>query len=65
MTSDGPTFHHDYLSTACGHAQEPGREHLHESCQSFVGVDAAGREFSRNPARCKFCEAPCRCECHA
>lgn len=64
MTSAEREFVHDYLSTACGHAQEPGREALHEMCQSIVGVDAIGRVFSRNPSRCKWCESPCRCECH-
>lgn len=47
MTSDR-LFVHDYLSTACGHAQEPGMEHLHSACR----------------LECKFCATPCGCECH-
>jgi hypothetical protein len=48
MTSTEREFVHDYLSTACGHAQEPGQELLHERCRLV----------------CKFCESPCRCACH-
>lgn len=43
---------HDYLSTACHHAQ-------HDYCQA-----ATGRVGPKKPAVCKFCGAPCRCECH-
>lgn len=50
MTSD----EHEYLSTGCLHG-------LHDYCESFVATDVAGRTFTRNPARCKFCEAPCIC----
>lgn len=52
---------HRYLSTACLHAVEPGREHLHRECQSdttrYDGTHKIG-------ASCKWCEAPCVCRCH-
>lgn len=43
---------HEYLSTACLHGE-------HGYCAAPVGQ--AGPKV---PARCKFCAAPCRCECH-
>ena len=46
------SFGHAYLSTACYHGQ-------HEHCSSEVRDDGG----SKIPARCKFCPAPCRCEC--
>jgi hypothetical protein len=52
---------HRYLSTACLHATEPGREDLHQYCQTdakrYDGVDKIA-------ATCKWCEAPCICDCH-
>lgn len=39
---------HDYLSTACGHAQLSGDPSLHNSCRNS----------------CKFCDSPCTCSCH-
>lgn len=50
---------HRYLSTACVHAAEPGREELHEYCQANTGQ--AGQ---KRPATCKFCDAHCECWCH-
>lgn len=43
---------HIYLSTACLHGE-------HAYCQSVHG--AAGL---KTPAVCKFCQAPCICDCH-
>lgn len=48
---------HLYVSTWCMH------DH-HEECDSPVGLDADGREFSRRPGQCKLCAAQCRCPCH-
>lgn len=44
----GATPHHNYTSTACGHAQLEGDHDLHASCRRS----------------CKFCDAPCDCWCH-
>ncbi len=55
----GELSSHHYLSTACLHATEQGREHLHRYCQGVDGL--AGR---KKPAVCKFCDAPCTCDCH-
>lgn len=49
---DEPKITHNYLSTACLHG-------LHDRCgekQAERGEDG--------PPHCKFCDAPCRCECH-
>lgn len=43
---------HIYLSTACLHKN-------HEYCRSYEGY--AGL---KTPAQCKFCQAPCVCDCH-
>lgn len=43
---------HVYLSTSCLHEE-------HEYCQA-----QQGRAGVKNPAECKFCEAPCTCGCH-
>lgn len=43
---------HVYLSTGCFHGE-------HHYCQSNTG--AAGTKV---PAQCKFCAAPCVCDCH-
>lgn len=43
---------HVYLSTSCLHGE-------HGYCQSHTGLSGA-----KKPARCKFCEAPCVCDCH-
>jgi hypothetical protein len=43
---------HTYLSTGCLHGD-------HGYCQSNTG--AAG---TKTPAQCKFCAAPCCCDCH-
>lgn len=43
---------HVYLSTACLHGE-------HVYCQA-----ATGRVGAKKPAECKFCTAPCICECH-
>lgn len=44
---------HVYLSTGCLHGD-------HDYCQATVG--GVGRKV---PATCKFCGAPCVCDCHA
>jgi hypothetical protein len=43
---------HHYLSTGCLHGE-------HVYCQGKTGQ--AGVKV---PAKCKFCEARCRCRCH-
>lgn len=43
---------HRYLSTGCLHGE-------HAYCQANTG--AAG---TKTPAQCKFCTAPCVCDCH-
>lgn len=43
---------HEYLSTGCLHGE-------HGYCQSSTGLAGAKRA-----AVCKFCHAPCICECH-
>jgi hypothetical protein len=53
---------HAYLSTACRHAAEPGREPLHLECQTG-GKRWDGTE--KLPASCKWCGASCVCACHA
>ncbi|MCX4751756.1 hypothetical protein OG455_41665 [Kitasatospora sp. NBC_01287] len=52
---------HDYLSTGCLHGDMllPDGRTGHDYCQSDMG--AAG---AKKPAQCKFCQAPCSCECH-
>ena len=50
-----------YLSTACLHAVEPGREHLHRECQSDTTRHDGTHKIG---ASCKWCEAPCVCRCH-
>ncbi|MFJ7999006.1 hypothetical protein ACIQ7D_17920 [Streptomyces sp. NPDC096310] len=42
----------DYLSTGCLHGE-------HAYCQG-----ATGQAGTKTPAVCKFCAAPCRCDCH-
>lgn len=43
---------HIYLSTSCYHG-------VHSYCKNQTGL--VGRKI---PGVCKFCEAPCICECH-
>lgn len=43
---------HEYLSTGCLHGD-------HAYCQGTTGAVGAKR-----PAECKFCGAPCICDCH-
>lgn len=52
---------HRYLSTACLHAAEIGRERLHGRCSSLTRIDGGGKI----PARCKWCPSPCVCPCHS
>lgn len=47
-----PVVKHLYLSTACHHGE-------HAYCAAMTGYQGAKR-----PAQCKFCRAPCICECH-
>jgi hypothetical protein len=53
---------HRYLSTACLHGAEPGREDLHRECKidtkRYDGTHKIG-------ATCKWCPARCVCTCHA
>jgi len=55
---------HVYLSTSCWHARQTAdrdeADRLHAFCQGDQ------RLFGGNkvPAKCKFCPAPCICECH-
>jgi hypothetical protein len=52
---------HLYLSTACWHAPEPGREDLHREC----AVDTTRYDGShKTAAMCKWCPGRCVCECH-
>lgn len=44
--------HHWYLATSCLHGE-------HEYCQRETGVLG-----TKTPAVCKFCRAPCVCDCH-
>lgn len=44
---------HHYLSTGCLHGE-------HAYCQAKTG-----RVGAKKPAECKFCQAACRCRCHA
>ncbi len=48
---------HRYVSTYCLH-DDCGK------CSSAVGEDVDGHVFSRHPAQCKVCAAPCMCPCH-
>jgi hypothetical protein len=52
---------HDYLSTGCLHGDLtlPDGRTGHEYCQGDTGH--AG---TKQPGQCKFCAAPCRCDCH-
>lgn len=50
---------HNYLSTACLHALEQGREDLHDYCKADTGQAGA-----KKPAQCKWCNAACMCSCH-
>ena len=51
---------HTYLSTACLHAQQEGREELHEYCRCKTTLDGE----PKIPGTCKWCGAPCICGCH-
>lgn len=44
---------HVYLSTGCLHGR-------HDYCQESVKEDGG----TKAPAECKFCAAPCICDCH-
>lgn len=48
-----PRMSHVYLSTACLHG-------IHEHCQAKTNVEGE----PKIPATCKWCSAPCVCECH-
>lgn len=47
------TVLHAYVSTAC----------LHGQCD-YCAASARPDGVPKEPARCKFCEAPCLCPCH-
>ena len=53
----------DYFSTACEHATKQPElfAQLHEACAT-EGVRWDGTH--KVPATCKWCVAPCSCECH-
>ncbi|MFJ4828428.1 hypothetical protein ACIP79_00580 [Streptomyces sp. NPDC088747] len=48
----GRVVDHEYLSTGCLHGE-------HDYCKA-----TAGKAGAKQPAQCKFCGAPCICECH-
>lgn len=48
---------HVYLSTSCWHDE-------HRRCSDDTATDTDGQSFRKQPARCKFCAAPCVCPCH-
>lgn len=48
---------HWYVSTYCQHEE-------HMMCKADAGFDTNGQIFTRIPAQCKLCAAPCRCPCH-
>jgi hypothetical protein len=48
IDTSGTAAKHDYVSTACYHANRGDGRPLHAECR---------RE-------CKWCSAPCRCRCH-
>lgn len=54
---------HVYLSTACRHADDPGREgeDLHGRCQTDTRRYDGTHKIA---AQCKDCGAPCICTCH-
>lgn len=61
MEDLGGVSEHIYLSTACRHAVEPGREGLHDDCKT----DATRWDGSHKVAsKCKFCSSMCTCSCH-
>jgi hypothetical protein len=52
---------HLYLSTACWHAPETGREDLHREC----AIDTHRYDGShKTAATCKWCPSRCVCACH-
>lgn len=58
MSAHGPD---GYKSTACRHADEPGKAYLHRECQ----IDAKRWDGShKKAATCKYCEEQCQCSCH-
>jgi hypothetical protein len=63
IEGDAPSGHR-YLSTACLHASEPGRENLHGYCQGGQGSNHQGETWVKTGGVCKFCESECRCPCH-
>ena len=54
---------HQYLSTSCLHGQLGDDPELHAYCQSTTGSNGTA-EWSKTPASCKHCAAPCSCPCH-
>ncbi|NUP47264.1 MAG: hypothetical protein HOW97_08110 [Catenulispora sp.] len=52
---------HHYLSTGCLHGDHvlPDGRTGHQYCQADTG-----KAGSKRPAQCKFCGAPCQCQCH-
>jgi hypothetical protein len=51
---------HIYLSTACLHAELDGRPELHDHCKG----DQRYGGGKKTPARCKWRDCPCVCNCH-
>ena len=51
---------HHYLSTACLHASIDPNDELHDYCKSPQRHDGGNKK----PAKCKFCDAKCKCFCH-
>ena len=48
---------HSYLSTACLHQE-------HNYCKRSVGENHLGETWTKDPGKCKFCNALCVCACH-
>jgi hypothetical protein len=48
---------HTYLSTSCIHDE-------HSYCSSPEGGNDHGDTWTKQPSSCKFCSAPCVCDCH-
>jgi hypothetical protein len=56
---------HRYLSAACLHGTEPGREQLHDYCSAARGTADGGETWVKRPAECKWCGTSCVCPCHS
>lgn len=71
LTTRQPIPHiesHDYLSTACFHGEHgycaAPTVNRDGSWNHLAPSYSSERDAPKNPAQCKFCKAPCRCQCH-